>query len=62
MMKLIRNIIRMWEKDNIQKAGEASLKKYGKLYKKLEQYDKGELSEKDIMDNSQELRKIIQSS
>jgi len=61
-MKWTFNFISFWNEKKVKAAGEASLNKYGKLYKKLEQYDKGEISQNEILAHSSKLRTIIQST
>lgn len=60
-MKWMKNIL-FWQKDDGIEAGKISLKKYSEVYKKLAQYDKGELKDKNIILKLEDLRKLIQSN
>lgn len=60
-MKWMKNLL-FWQKDDIVKAGEASIKQYRELYEKLDAYDKGDLPEAKIFPRSKDLRDVIRAS
>lgn len=54
-------IQRIFSRDKVREAGEASIRDYRELYKKLDAYDKGELPKAKNLANGKDLQKLIQS-
>lgn len=61
-MKWMKDLLFFWQKDEVIKAGELSLKKYRDAYEKLALYDKGKLKNENIVLKLKDLRKLIQSN